>query len=29
LKDYFLSVTLQSVLDIHEKKHKVKPRSRR
>lgn len=29
LKDYFQSVTLQSVLDIHEKKHKAKPKARR
>lgn len=29
LKDYFQSVTLQSVLDIHEKKHKARPKSRR
>ena len=29
LKDYFQSVTLESVLDVHEKKHKTKPKSRR
>lgn len=29
LKNYFQSVTLQSVLDIHERKHKAKPKSRR
>ncbi len=29
LKNYFQSVTLQSVLDIHERKHRAKPKSRR
>ncbi len=29
LKNYFQSMTLQSVLDIHERKHRAKPKSRR